>query len=63
MTPFAFALSGQAPFTGTWAPDDELSSLLTAPVDGSWTFKVEDAFAADTGSIRAVSLHINGFAS
>jgi hypothetical protein len=60
-TPFADAGADDAPFTGLWRPDDPLMSLLDAPVTGTWTFKVTDDFAADTGSIRAVSLHIKGF--
>jgi subtilisin-like proprotein convertase family protein len=61
-TPFAEATSDQAPFTGTWAPDQPLATFQSAPVDGSWTFKAEDRASADVGSIRAVSLHIAGFA-
>lgn len=59
--PFSSVDSTQAPFTGTWRPDDPLSGLLLAPVAGTWTFHVEDEATSDTGSIRAVSLHITGF--
>jgi subtilisin-like proprotein convertase family protein len=62
-TPFALSLTGDAPFTGSWRPDDPLAGLLDAPVTGTWTFKVVDSVAADTGSVRAVSLHITGFES
>ena len=58
---FASVTSTLAPFTGTWRPADPLDALLSAPVDGDWTFKVIDAATRDTGSIRAVSLHITGF--
>ena len=61
-TPFDGLLASRAPFTGTWRPDDALDPLLTDSVDGDWTLKVVDAAARDTGSIRAVSLHLTGFA-
>ncbi len=60
---FSTAASGQAPFAGVWRPNTgRLEDFLLAPVDGDWTFKVVDLAARDTGSIRAVSLHITGFA-
>jgi subtilisin-like proprotein convertase family protein len=62
-TAFSTVTSANAPFTGSWKPQGSLGSLLTDPVDGTWTFKVVDGGAIDTGSIRAVSLHINGFVS
>ena len=49
------------PFTGTWRPESPLDPFLDAPVTGTWTFKVVDAAPRDTGSIRAVSLHVTGF--
>jgi subtilisin-like proprotein convertase family protein len=60
-TPFAEATVDDAPYTGTWRPDEPLADLLFGSVDGTWTFHVEDAAPADTGSIRAVSLHLTGF--
>ncbi|WP_246636199.1 S8 family serine peptidase [Actinoplanes hulinensis] len=60
-TPFASALSSNAPFTGSWKPATPLSALRTAPVDGTWTLHVADRVGADTGSIRAFSLHIAGY--
>ncbi|WP_433797568.1 proprotein convertase P-domain-containing protein [Actinoplanes sp. CA-252034] len=60
-TPFASALSTNAPFTGTWKPNDPLSSLRLSPADGTWTLHVADRVGADTGSIRAFSLHLNGY--
>jgi subtilisin-like proprotein convertase family protein len=60
-TPFALALTGDAPFTGSWRPNEPLAPLLDAPVTGTWAFKVVDTVEADTGSIRAVSLHITGY--
>ena len=59
--PFAAVTSTQAPFTGTWRPDERLADFLASPVDGDWRFTVADLAPIDTGSIRAVSLHITGF--
>ena len=60
---FASVLASRAPFTGSWRPAaGRLEDFLLQPVDGDWTFKVADLAPRDTGSIRAVSLHITGFA-
>jgi len=59
--PISFATSADAPFTGSWRPNDPLAPLAQSPVDGNWTFTVADVAALDTGSIRAVSLHVRGF--
>jgi hypothetical protein len=59
--PFSDVGSADAPFTGTWRPADPLAGLLAAPVTGTWKLTVADTAAADTGSIRAVSLHITGY--
>ena len=58
---FSIVLAGDDPFTGTWRPIQPLAPLLDASTTGDWTFKVTDSAAADTGSIRAVSLSITGF--
>ncbi|MFT7835017.1 S8 family serine peptidase [Saccharothrix sp. BKS2] len=58
---FSTVTSANAPFTGTWRPTTPLGALLEQPADGTWTFKVVDTAAADRGSIRAVSLKINGY--
>lgn len=55
------ALSSDAPFTGQWAPEEPLNSLLGSNANGTWTLHVEDTAAVDTGSIRAFSLHVSGF--
>lgn len=60
-TPFSSVTAADAPFTGTWQPVEPLAPLLSAPADGTWVFSVADWFAADTGSIQAVSLHLAGF--
>jgi subtilisin-like proprotein convertase family protein len=59
--PFSSVVSGNAPFTGTWRPASSLNSLISGPADGTWTLKVQDNANADTGSIRAVSLRLNGY--
>jgi subtilisin-like proprotein convertase family protein len=59
--PFATVAPALAPFTGTWRPADPLATFLAAPVTGTWTFKAVDTAPSDTGSIRAVSLHVTGF--
>ncbi|AEV87635.1 Neuroendocrine convertase 1 [Actinoplanes sp. SE50] len=59
---FTDAESANAPFTGTWRPDGSLSSLRLSPVDGTWSFHVADRAGSDTGSVRAFSLHLTGFA-
>ncbi|WP_243727344.1 S8 family serine peptidase [Actinocrispum wychmicini] len=58
--PFKGVGSDKAPFTGTWRPAQSLNALL-GPADGTWTFKVVDTAGADTGSVRAVSLHVSGY--
>ena len=56
-----FTSADTAPFTGTWRPEDPLAGLMGAPVAGAWRFTAADTAAVDTGSIRAVSLHITGY--
>ncbi|SFW77667.1 S8 family serine peptidase [Amycolatopsis australiensis] len=59
---FSSVTSANAPFTGTWRPTQALTgNLAGAAADGTWTFAVVDAAGGDTGSIRSVALHINGF--
>lgn len=58
--PFASVTSSLAPFTGSWRPDDAFAGLR-GQADGDWTFSAFDLAGADTGSIRAVSLHLNGY--
>ncbi|MEU4625026.1 S8 family serine peptidase [Actinoplanes sp. NPDC023801] len=60
-TPFASALSTNAPFTGTWRPNSALSSLRQSSADGTWTLHVADRVGTDTGSLRAFSLHLTGY--
>jgi subtilisin-like proprotein convertase family protein len=58
---FASVLPSDDPFTGTWRPADPLASLIEDGVDGTWTFKVTDGAASDTGSVRAFTLSLTGF--
>ncbi|MCR6482746.1 S8 family serine peptidase [Amycolatopsis sp. OK19-0408] len=59
---FSTVTSANAPFTGSWRPTQALTGNLTgAAVDGTWTFGVVDAAGGDSGFIRSVALHINGF--
>ena len=59
--PFSSVTSANEPFTGTWRPADPLAGLRAEPVDGTWTFSAYDLARLDTGTIRAVSLHLNGY--
>ncbi|WP_162834796.1 S8 family serine peptidase [Amycolatopsis circi] len=57
---FSTVRAADAPFAGTYRP----STPQTQPggsADGTWTFKVVDTAGGDTGSIRSVSLHVNGY--
>jgi hypothetical protein len=53
------AVTANAPFTGTWAPANPLSGFDGQNPNGNWTVSVQDFFAADTGSLRAVSIIID----
>jgi subtilisin-like proprotein convertase family protein len=61
--PISSALSTENPFTGSWRPDSPLSALAAHSGDGTWTFHVSDQAGLDTGSVRAFSLHLSGFAA
>ncbi len=57
---FSAASAGDAPFTGTYRPVTP-QTQAGASADGTWTFKVADIASGDTGSLRSVSLHVNGY--
>jgi subtilisin-like proprotein convertase family protein len=59
--PFASVLPADDPFTGTWRPATPLATLIDDGVDGTWTLKVTDGAASDTGSVRAFTLSLTGF--
>ncbi len=52
------ALTAQAPFTGSWAPNSPLSAFAGEPANGVWTLLATDFFSADTGTIRAWTVTI-----
>jgi subtilisin-like proprotein convertase family protein len=54
--------TAQAPYTGTFRPLEPLGPLAAGTLNGTWTFHVVDEASADTGSIRAFSLHFVGVA-
>ncbi|MDI5982557.1 S8 family serine peptidase [Amycolatopsis magusensis] len=60
---FSSVTFADAPFTGSWRPAVALSGLAAERVDGTWTFHARDVAGGDAGTIRAVSLHINGYVS
>jgi subtilisin-like proprotein convertase family protein len=43
--------SGTPPFTGSYRPEQPLSSFDSLPLTGSWVLKVRDDFAQDTGQL------------
>lgn len=59
--PISAASPDQAPFTGTWRPEQSLTALNGTNGDGTWTFTVVDTAQVDSGTLRKVSLHVNGF--
>ncbi|WP_346056536.1 S8 family serine peptidase [Amycolatopsis dongchuanensis] len=60
-TPFTSVTGVDAPFTGTWRPVAPFGGMAGTAADGTWTFSVVDVAGGDDGSIRAVSLHVNGY--
>ncbi|MFC3449203.1 S8 family serine peptidase [Amycolatopsis speibonae] len=59
---FSSVSAASAPFTGTYKPVQPFGGLTTGAVaDGVWKFTAVDVAGGDTGSIRSVSLHANGF--
>jgi uncharacterized repeat protein (TIGR01451 family) len=55
------AVAADAPYTGSWRPQESLAGLVSHQADGTWTFTVADTALVDTGSVRAFSLHVAGF--
>ncbi|WP_410579315.1 S8 family serine peptidase [Amycolatopsis sp. lyj-108] len=60
-TAFSSVSAANAPFTGTYKPVQALGGLAAGTADGIWKFTAADVVGGDTGSIRSVSLHVNGF--
>jgi subtilisin-like proprotein convertase family protein len=59
--PFSDVVEADAPFTGTWRPAEPFGPFAGASADGEWTLFVQDVGPLDLGTIRAVSLHVNGY--
>jgi subtilisin-like proprotein convertase family protein len=51
--------AGTAPFTGSFRPDQALSGLHGKPTAGTWTLRVSDTAALDTGTVFCVTLYVN----
>ena len=58
-SPFANVTAAGNPWTGTYSPATALSALNGQNANGTWTLKVVDAAAQDTGSIRAFRILIS----
>jgi subtilisin-like proprotein convertase family protein len=52
--------SANAPFTGTFKPDDSLSLFRGESANGTWTLNVTDNSLGNTGTVRAFSLLFSG---
>jgi len=51
-------VSGSAPFTGSFRPEQPLSTLAGQPATGDWTFKAVDDLYAYTGTIDSWQLQL-----
>jgi subtilisin-like proprotein convertase family protein len=60
-TPFTSLAPADAPFTGSWLPDQPLAGLLGASMDGTWTLNVADLALADTGDVNDFTVTFYGF--
>jgi len=52
--------AANAPYTGTFKPDDSLSLFRGESANGTWTLNVSDTVLGNTGSVRAFSLLFSG---
>jgi subtilisin-like proprotein convertase family protein len=52
--------SGAAPFTGSFRPDNPLSSLNGLAAGGAWRLQVVDNYSGDVGTLEAWGLEICG---
>ena len=50
--------ASNAPFTGTWTPNNSLSAFDGENPNGTWTLRVADIFELDSGFVRAWSIYI-----
>lgn len=53
--------AGSPPFTGSFIPEQALSTFNGEPSGGVWTLNVADGFGADTGTIDSWTLEVCGF--
>jgi subtilisin-like proprotein convertase family protein len=56
-----FVDPAKAPFTGTWLPARPLSAFRGKAGDGTWKFTVADTASPDSGTLRKLSIHLNGY--
>ena len=59
--PFGGTISDDAPYTGTWTPEEPLGSLVGQSGDGEWVVSVVDSIAGDVGAVRDVSIQVAGY--
>ena len=52
---------GSAPFSGSYQPQQPLSTFSTQDANGSWTLKVSDGAAGDSGSLLGWSMSITSY--
>src|SRR5207302_4376177 len=50
--------AADAPFTGTFSPDQALAGFVGEDTAGTWVLGVSDGAASDTGSVRAFSIDV-----
>ncbi|OIQ29319.1 MAG: hypothetical protein BM564_06365 [Bacteroidetes bacterium MedPE-SWsnd-G2] len=50
--------SGSVPFTGTFIPEGDLSTIYGEASEGDWVLTVVDTFAADGGTIEEFTLNL-----
>jgi subtilisin-like proprotein convertase family protein len=55
------AIQAENPYTGEWRPAQPLAGFQGTDADGTWLFSVSDVTAVDTGSIRSVSMTLQGY--
>jgi subtilisin-like proprotein convertase family protein len=60
-TSIADVAIAQAPFTGTFSPQQAQSVFAGDNANGTWILHVTDNAFIDTGSVRAFSISVSGF--
>jgi len=59
--PITGAEPSDAPYSGPWRPAKPLSAFRGRSGNGTWKFTVVDDTSGDKGTLRKVSLHLNGY--